>query len=60
MIPVSWMSFGFATRGYLVCYLYSSRIKSATGKDVYVDIIGKHPKLDTKSLRENGVKNIKV
>lgn len=42
MLPVSWMSIGFAVRGYLVFYLYPARIKKATGKDVYVDLATKH------------------
>lgn len=60
MLPVSWMSFGFAVRGFLVCYFYPAKIRTATGKDVYVDIVGKHPQLDIKTLRENGVKKPRV
>jgi hypothetical protein len=42
MLPVSWMSIGFAVRGYLIFYLYPLRLKKATGKDVYVDLASKH------------------
>lgn len=51
MIPVSWMSLGFVVRGFLVCYLYPSRIRKLTGKEVYVDMVGMHPPLDSKGLR---------
>jgi hypothetical protein len=46
MLPVSWMSIGFAVRGFLIFYLYPAKIKNATGKDVYVDLASKpqcHP-----------------
>lgn len=42
MLPVSWMSIGFAVRGFLLFYMYPARIKKATGKDVYVDLVSKH------------------
>lgn len=42
MLPVSWMSIGFSVRGFLVFYLYPARIKKATGKNVYVDLVSKH------------------
>lgn len=41
MLPVSWMSIGFAVRGFLVFYLYPAKIKRTTGKDVYVDLATK-------------------
>lgn len=41
MLPVSWMSVGFAVRGYLIFYAYPAKIKKATGKDVYVDLASK-------------------
>lgn len=59
MLPVSWMSFGFAIRGYLVCYLFPTRIKIATGKEVYVDVFGSPPSLDKIFLRAGRVKKIK-
>lgn len=56
MLPVSWMSFGFAARGYLVCYFYPAKIKNATGKEVYVDVAGAHRPLDKERLLATGVK----
>ena len=53
MLPVSWMSFGFAFRAYLICYRYPAKIKHATGKEVLVDVAGKHKSVDKKSLRAN-------
>lgn len=41
MLPASWMSIGFAVRGFLIFYLYPAKIKKATGKDVYVDLASK-------------------
>lgn len=41
MLPVSWMGIGFAVRGFLIFYLYPTRIKKMTGKDVYVDLVNK-------------------
>jgi hypothetical protein len=38
MLPVSWMSIGFAVRGYLIFYMYPAKIKKSTGKEVYVDL----------------------
>jgi hypothetical protein len=38
MLPVSWMSIGFAVRGFLIFYMYPARIKKTTGKEVYVDL----------------------
>lgn len=38
MLPVSWMSIGFAVRGYLIFYRYPAKIKKSTGKEVYVDL----------------------
>lgn len=38
MLPVSWMSIGFAVRGYLIFYMYPAKIKKFTGKEVYVDL----------------------
>lgn len=42
MLPVSWMGIGFAVRGFLIFYMYPSKIKRATGKDVFVDLASKH------------------
>jgi predicted neutral ceramidase superfamily lipid hydrolase len=42
MLPVSWMSIGFAVRGFLIFYMYPAKIKKATGKDVFVDLVSKH------------------
>ena len=42
MLPVSWMSIGLAVRAYLIFYLYPARIRRATGKEVYVDLVSKH------------------
>jgi hypothetical protein len=41
MLPVTWMSIGFAVRGFLIFYKYPAKIKRATGKDVYVDLATK-------------------
>jgi hypothetical protein len=41
MLPVSWMSIGFAVRGFLIFYKYPAKIKRTTGKDVYVDLVTK-------------------
>lgn len=41
MLPVVWMSIGFAVRGFLVFYMYPAKIKKATGKEVYVDLVSK-------------------
>ncbi len=41
MLPISWMSIGLAVRGFLIYYYYPRKIKSTTGKDVYVDLAGK-------------------
>lgn len=41
MLPISWMSIGLALRGFLICYFYPSRLRRATGKSVYVDLIRK-------------------
>ncbi|MCC2971634.1 hypothetical protein [Massilia sp. IC2-476] len=56
MVPVSWMSFGFSFRGYLVCYLYPAKIRRATGKEVLVDVVSKHKALDRKIFRANRLK----
>ncbi|WP_159696253.1 hypothetical protein [Massilia sp. 9I] len=48
MVPVSWMSFGFAFRGYLVCYRYPAKIRRATGKEVLVDAASRHKAVDKK------------
>ena len=45
MLPVSWMSIGLAVRAYLIFYLYPARIRKATGKEVYVDLVSKHRSL---------------
>lgn len=42
MLPVSWMSIGLAVRAYLIFYLYPFRIRRATGKEVYVDLVSKY------------------
>jgi hypothetical protein len=42
MLPVSWMGIGFAVRGFLIFYMYPTKIKRATGKDVFVDLGSKH------------------
>lgn len=49
MLPVSWMSIGLAVRAYLIFYLYPARIKRATGKEVYVDLVSKHRPLGRRS-----------
>ena len=49
MLPVSWMSFGFATRGFLIFYFYPTKIKRKTGKDVYVDLVSKHRPIGKRS-----------
>lgn len=43
MLPVSWMSIGVAFRGFLVCYFYPAKLRNFTGKNIYVDLIYKHP-----------------
>lgn len=46
MLPVSWMSVGLAVRAYLIFYLYPFRMKRDTGKEVYVDLVGKYRPVD--------------
>lgn len=45
MVPISCMGCGIAFRGFLIFYFYPAKIKKVTGKDVYVDIVGKHKPL---------------
>jgi hypothetical protein len=54
MLPVSWMSIGFAVRGFLIFYMYPARIKRATGKDVYVDLLSKHRPFGKRSRGGSG------
>jgi hypothetical protein len=42
-IPLSLLSLGWATKGYLVYYYYPWKIKRQTGKNVYVDMASPSP-----------------
>lgn len=53
-LPISWMCTGLGYRSFLIFYRYPSKIRSETGKDVYVDLIGKY-----QVLEKNVAKNLK-
>lgn len=40
-LPISLMGVGFATRGWLVFYVYPRQMRKVTGKRIYVDMAGK-------------------
>jgi len=42
--PLNLMFLGFATKGWLIFYLYPGKIKKITDKPIYVDISSKPPK----------------
>lgn len=47
MIPISCTGVGIAVRGYLLFYLFPAKIKKLTGKNVYVDVAGRHHTLNS-------------
>lgn len=51
-LPISWMCVGLTVRGYLIFYRYPSKIKKATGKDVYVDLVGSHQNLEKSAIKQ--------
>lgn len=54
-LPVSLMFAGLAVRSYLIFYKYPAKLKKATGKEVYVDLVSNCQTLDgnsTKNLRK--------
>ena len=53
MLPVSWMSIGLAFKAYLVFYFYPSKIRKATGKEIYVDLASKHRPLEKRLHRKS-------
>ena len=51
MLPISCMGVGLAYRGFLTFYLYPAKSKKSTGKEVFVDIISMHQKLNRAQMK---------
>lgn len=59
-LPASLMFTGLATRSYLIFYKYPAKLRKATGKDVYVDLVSNYKKLDQKSAKDLRQKLAKI
>lgn len=50
-LPVSLMFAGLVVRSYLIFYKYPAKLRKATGKDVYVDLVSDYQLLDKNSVK---------
>lgn len=51
-LPVSLMFAGLAIRSYLIFYKYPAKMKKASGKEVYVDLVSSHKILDKNTAKD--------
>ena len=50
-LPVSLMFTGLVMRSYLIFYKYPARLRKASGKEVYVDLVSNHRMLDRNMIK---------